>query len=153
MMHTRNKILEADFFLEKLQQTPDDPDFTFYLSAFLSAWRSVLDIMLYDFAEHFSLGITRDDKINEQNFIFVAKTFGNHSAVEFIRWWRGNQGVLINNPLWRKRSTRARAYQSLHTASIAQSIMPYYTRTSSKKAINPAIQFDHIRFANIFVHN
>jgi hypothetical protein len=41
----------------------NEDEFHFILSAFLSAWRSVLDVMLYDFADHYKIGLSRDDKM------------------------------------------------------------------------------------------
>ena len=104
-MDTRKKLSEARFFLDKLSYAYDDEtDITYYLSAFLSAWRSVLDIMLYDFCEYFSLGFTREEKINDQMCIAVASVLNKTQAIEFIKWWRQKQGFLKNTPLWNKRT-------------------------------------------------
>lgn len=44
-MHEQQKLEEARFFFEKMTHNQSDPDFTYYLSAFLSAARSVLQIL------------------------------------------------------------------------------------------------------------
>jgi len=54
-VHARDKLAEAEYFLRQLENSQDDKKgFDFNLSAFVVAWRSVIDIMLYDFAEKFS---------------------------------------------------------------------------------------------------
>ena len=103
-MHTRNKLREAKYFLDILPEMQEDADkFDYNLSAFLNAWRSVLDIMLYDFAENYALGFSRDVEMNHKEFHAVASALTNHEAVRFIRWWRKKQGELNNSPLWEKR--------------------------------------------------
>ena len=103
-MHTRSKLEEAGYFLEVLTKTKDDlKPFYFNLSAFLNAWRSVLDVMLYDFAEYYSLGFTREDLMTDQCFMAVAKALKHREALGFIKWWRQKQGDLKQNPLWGKR--------------------------------------------------
>lgn len=89
---TRNKLEEAQYFLEQFRETILKPKKNrFYLSAFLHAWRSVIDIMLYDFAEYYGLHA-------HANEFSSAVTFANHvletarnqkknQAVEFVKWW------------------------------------------------------------------
>ena len=104
-MDTRAKLEEATYFLERLTETQDKPEtFNYNLSALLSAWRSVLDIMLYDFSEHYSLGLTREDKITHEILEIAAKALRHNQALAFIRWWRQKQGRLKENPLWQKRT-------------------------------------------------
>lgn len=103
-MDTRNKLEETQYFLDELIKTKNDTKlFHFNLSAFLSVWRSVLDIMLYDFAEYYSIGFTRQDIITHQTFKAVASALKHNNALKFIDWWREKQGELMQNPLWAKR--------------------------------------------------
>ena len=103
-MDTRSKLEEAKYFLDAFVKTKDDLKvFSFNLSAFLSAWRSVLDVMLYDFAEHYSIGFTRQDVITDQYFKAVSEALKHNDALKFIEWWRKKQGILKQNPLWAKR--------------------------------------------------
>ena len=44
-MYEQQKLEEARFFFERMIDNQNDPDFTYYLSAFLSAARSVLQIL------------------------------------------------------------------------------------------------------------
>lgn len=103
-MDTRNKLLEAKYFLDVLIATQDKPEvFRFNLSAFLASWKSVLDVMLYDFLEFFSLGLTHEDKVLPEYFYIVAKSRNNKPALDFFRWWNKKRDSLSNNPLWSMR--------------------------------------------------
>ena len=84
-MDTRNKLSEAKYFLEILFGVQDDTDKFYYnLSAFITAWRSTLDYMLYDFAEIFNLGFTRDDEMTEKEFRAVSNSLNKTKALAFI---------------------------------------------------------------------
>lgn len=94
---TRNKLEEARYFLEQFGETITKPKKNrFYLSAFLHAWRSVIDIMLYDFAEYY--GLYNFENSNKKfssvtSFAdYIWKTDRNqkkNQAVGFIEWWFG----------------------------------------------------------------
>lgn len=101
---TRKRLEEARYFFVRLSEAKNDDEFHFNLSAFLNAWRSILDVMLYDFTEHYSLGFSREDELNDKEFTAVATTLKNTQALKFIKWWRQKQGDLRNNPLWIKRN-------------------------------------------------
>lgn len=114
-MDTRSKLKEARYFLGILAQVQDEPDkFRFNLSAFLTAWRSVLDVMLYDFAVLHSVGFTRDVEMSHKEFYAVAEVLNKTEATRFLRWWRKKQGMLSNSPLWKKRRINVhRGYPSI----------------------------------------
>jgi hypothetical protein len=106
-MDTGKKLREAQYFLEALLQTNFNKrdEFHYNLSAFLSAWRSILDVMLYDFAEIFKIGLIRENKMFHESFEKAASATRNTRASEFIKWWRKKKEVssLSNNILWRMR--------------------------------------------------
>jgi hypothetical protein len=103
-MDTKTKLEEAKFFLDALTETQAEMEkFNYNLSAFLNAWRSVLDVMLYDFVERYPLGLTREDKVTDRDFWVAANARNLEEALRFIEWWRRKQGVLKNNPLWENR--------------------------------------------------
>jgi len=104
-MDTINKLREAKYFLEAVTKTKTTQKrlFIYNLSAFLSAWRSVLDVMLYDFAVHYCIGLTRADRVLPHDFWIVAKAQNNTQALEFFKWWNKKRGELSNNPLWNMR--------------------------------------------------
>ncbi len=102
---TRKKLAEAKFFLDKLQELSNNSDHFYYnISAFLSAWRSTLDIMLYDFAMMFPLGFTREDDLKMRDFKVAARAAQHTEAVRFIDWWENKQSSLGSTPLWKKRN-------------------------------------------------
>jgi hypothetical protein len=105
-LNTRNKLEEAHYFSRRLKETKDDPKiYYYYLSAFLTAWRSVLDVMLYDFAEHYPLRLDR--KVFIDNYIFwVAANAINHTeALNFIVWWNEKADIVRKNELSKMRIT------------------------------------------------
>jgi len=105
-METRKKLEEARFFLEKFRKSVGlsvGKESPYYLSAFLSAWKSVLDVMLYDFAEYYSLGLTRQDKVSYDGFSLVAKAQSNDKALDFLKWWAKKTRKLSKNKLWKMR--------------------------------------------------
>jgi hypothetical protein len=51
------------------------------MSAYLYAWRSILDVMLYDFSEFYSLGFTRDDWLDYDKFLKAAKAKNSSSPM------------------------------------------------------------------------
>jgi len=103
-MESRKKLEEAHYFLDKLRAVAQNSDeFMYMLSAFLNAWRSVLDVMLYDYAEKYSLGLTREDRITDHEFGIAAKVLNCTGALHFLRWWRQQRSSFQRNPLWRKR--------------------------------------------------
>lgn len=103
-MDTRKKLQEAKYFLDMLPHTKNKDEFHFTLSAFLSAWRSVLDVMLYDFAEYYDIGLTREDKMFPHDYWIVVYAKKNKNALEFFKWWSKKIKDLSNNsPLWNMR--------------------------------------------------
>jgi len=102
-METNYKLAEAQYFLSRLKGLKDNPDeFMYNLSAFLSAWRSVLDVLLYDYAEKY-FGWGRDEKFDVRDFEVAAKTSGKKDAQDFIQWYKKQIKLLSQNPLWKKR--------------------------------------------------
>lgn len=114
-MDSRRRLTEATFFLDQLKQHESSAEvFEFYMTAFLSSWRSIMDIMLYDVAEHF-LGVTRDQKFNDEELKVLAEEKGSKRAIEFIDWWSAKQKILFQHPLWEKRNISFhRGYPSMN---------------------------------------
>ena len=107
MIDTNQKLKEANYFLSKVLSPEEDPMenpevFQYNLSAFLSAWRSVFDIMLYDYALKFFPSLTRDDYIKLDSFRLAAKAQNHEEASSFIKWYDKKFRFLKNNPLWKK---------------------------------------------------
>ncbi|MHA1541882.1 MAG: hypothetical protein ACTSQH_02765 [Candidatus Hodarchaeales archaeon] len=101
--HSNNKIKEAEFFLGKIHETEDDV-LIYYISAFLSAWRSVFDIILYDAAICFNLGFNRNEDMRDWHFNWAAKRMKHKGALNFIKWWKQTLTTLRKDPLFEQRS-------------------------------------------------
>jgi hypothetical protein len=103
-MDTRKKLREAQYFLSMLENCKETDEFHFVLSAFLSAWRSVMDVMLYDFADYFKIGLTRDDKMMPGDFWIVAHARKDQNALDFFKWWeKETQRLARESKLWNMR--------------------------------------------------
>ena len=112
-MNTRNKIEETRFFLNKVQETMTDSKINhFYLSAFLASWRSIPDVLLYDFAEHYEITdyYKKLERVtsframtNESSFRLAARNLKNAEALEFIGWWVRKMKEICNLELSSKR--------------------------------------------------
>jgi len=104
-MAAKEKLSEAEYFLNMLKKTPwRDPVFAYNLSAFLSSWRSVLDVMLFDFAQLYALGFEREDHLDYEGFEIAAKALGRKQALEFLKWWKRECEKLARTPLYRARN-------------------------------------------------
>lgn len=110
-MGARQKLNEAAYFLSAIERTRQNrEEFDFNLSAFLSALSSVFDVMLFDFSEKYSLGFTRNDRLDDNGFEIAAraraKILKQSDALDFLKWWREQLGRLLKGPygpLHRKR--------------------------------------------------
>jgi len=90
-MQAERKLREARYFLKKLNDSKLEFDeFTYNLSAFVSAWRSVFDVLLYDYTERY-FGINREEKIKvtRESFGMASKAIQefNPEAQRFIEWY------------------------------------------------------------------
>lgn len=101
-MRARKKLNEAGYFLDALKRTRHLA-FEYNLSAFVTAWRSVLDLMLFDFAEKYSLGFGREDRVTAEAFSNAAKDAKCERALSFLNWWNDQVSQLRKNPLFTKR--------------------------------------------------
>ena len=115
-IEAREKLREANYFLEEMKRLDfmgldsgvfKDREFSYNLDGFLVAWHSVLDILRYDFAEKFSLGITRQDRVPYRDYfrhlaealaIKNSKDFSDAAA--FYEWMsRQEDGLLKRHAL------------------------------------------------------
>ena len=105
-MPAKQKINEAEFFLEKLQGLqllPQDlnkqTESKYYLAAFLSAAVSVLDYLLEDYNTKLSLNIPLTEKLYPEKFEEAAKRTKNQPALLFIQWWKKEKKALENDTI------------------------------------------------------
>lgn len=73
-------------------------EFRFKLSAFLTAARSVLDVLLYDYGDRYGL-FTLNDRVYPQGFQQRAATQNNTVALNFYNWWVQKTGSIANDPI------------------------------------------------------
>jgi hypothetical protein len=101
-MEAREKLREALYFLEQIKKLEDEGrSHTFSedefrkrnlvlranLSAFVLAWHSIPEIMLYDFAEKFKLPFTRNDRMMYFDFALAALNNPNRDdALDLLAW-------------------------------------------------------------------
>jgi len=99
-MQSDQKLKEAQYFLGKLNLGLDFEELAYNLSAFVSAWRSVFDVLLYDYAETY-FNVNREEKIyiTRTTFQMVAKATRNHDAEKFIAWYNKRLGVVHKHEL------------------------------------------------------
>ena len=103
-MHSKEKLAEAHYFLDAALRTKArDDEFSHNVSAFLGACYSTMEVMVYDFAEKYGLGFTREDYLTERDFFVASKALKLEKAMEFHDWWDRTRGSLGQNPLWGKR--------------------------------------------------
>jgi hypothetical protein len=102
-MRARKKLDETAYFLNALKRIETEA-FDYNLSAFLCAWRSILDVMLFDFAEKYSLGFSPEALLTEDKFRHAAEASENKEALKFIAWWKKQLNEISKSPLYRKRN-------------------------------------------------
>lgn len=87
-MTARDKLAEANFFLEKLQSVSmASMDFTYYTSACASALYGSLQHLLYDYAKRYWPNITDDDYLNPKLFRLLAKATKRTDALDCVKWY------------------------------------------------------------------
>lgn len=117
-MQAEYKLEEARYFLRRLNdlrrlsdvtQTSNEPEanqetfdeIMYTLSAFVSAWRSVFDVLLYDYAEKY-FEFNREQKVTPGIFSRAIKVYDFPEAKEFIEWYNETEeDNLRGNPLWK----------------------------------------------------
>jgi hypothetical protein len=104
-MSARIKLAEAEYFFLAIKRTLHNPDkLNYNLSAFFSAWRSIPDVMLYDFANRYSLGFTEEDRLTAYEFRIAARVLNEDRALQFLKWWNQRCEKIRASPLYRKRN-------------------------------------------------
>lgn len=142
-IQAKDKLMESAFFLNELENSLGvEARFRYYLSAFLTATYSVLDILLYDFAEKLGFPFTREEFVGERDFFVASKVSGSKEGIEFLRWLQRQKAALAKNPLWEKRkfTVHRGTFGMDHDFSVTVS------GTSSAPAIGTsvAVQYDWV---------
>jgi hypothetical protein len=97
--NAETKLQEAEYFLTMMRShTGGTQEFMFNLSACLTAARSVMDVLLYDYGCQYGL-FTLNDKIHADDFQRLATSQNHHDAVNFYSWWTQKVTILANDPI------------------------------------------------------
>ena len=84
-MTVDGKATEAQFFLDKLTICdPTDKDSIHYLSAFLSASRSIMNQLLREYATRYDIGVGYDASLDARSFRSRAQSMRIQGALSFI---------------------------------------------------------------------
>ena len=99
-MTAKNKLDEAQFFLDKINKAPvERSEWRYYFSAFLSSVRSVPDHLLYDYANKCGLGISLKDRVYTNVLKDKAEAQSNKVAIKFIEWYIDEWTKLSNDKI------------------------------------------------------
>jgi hypothetical protein len=109
-IEANEKLREAKYFLEQMRRLDfmcletgmfEDKEFSYNFDGFIVAWHSVLDILRFDFAEKFSLGITRQERASRDYFRHLAEGLASKNpkdfseAVDFYEWMSRQEDDLL----------------------------------------------------------
>jgi hypothetical protein len=110
----RRKLREAHYFLQQVSicaESLDEEKFWYNLSAFVSAWISVREYLLYDYAEKLGLGFTRDENMTVRDFEVAARAKNNAEAQQLLSWWKESGGKLDGKLKTKRKYLLHRGYQ------------------------------------------
>ncbi|MCW4040676.1 MAG: hypothetical protein NWE83_07990 [Candidatus Bathyarchaeota archaeon] len=111
-MRAEDKLAEAKYFLSKIdgfsqhltifpyQTVLLKNEFKYNFSAFVQAWRSTFDFLLYDYAEKYFDIDPEEDSIDKRSFTLRAVTSERTEAATFIKWYNKKEGFLGQEHLW-----------------------------------------------------
>jgi hypothetical protein len=91
------QIEDAEYFLNILRTNYERNEMRPNLTAFLALARSILDYLLEDYNTKFGLNIQLSDRFFKQTFENEAKKQKNHSASQFIIFYKKELDVFQNN--------------------------------------------------------
>jgi len=95
--NAENKLQEAQYFLEQMRTHSEGTiEFMYNLSAFLSASRSIMDVLLYDYGIKYGL-FTINDRVYPSDFQRLAQ--GNSTVASFYTWWTQKRDYLAVDPI------------------------------------------------------
>jgi hypothetical protein len=98
-MVVEQKIIESEYFLDKITEATTREDFIPNLSAFLCAARSIPDYLLEDYNSKLGLDIPLTEKLFVETFSKKADNQQNENAKNFITEYKEKLGVLKKDPI------------------------------------------------------
>jgi len=96
MLEAEKKLQGAKYHLDRMREMYLDNEkfFTYELESFLAKIRSVPDVLLEDYNQIFSLGISLEENLDSKIFQKRAKQLKLPTAVSFIEWWKNEMKTL-----------------------------------------------------------
>jgi len=100
-MEAEKKLQGVMYHLQRMEEMylKNEENFVYELEAFLVKIRSVPDVLLEDFNEKFSLGISLEEELYPKTFEERARQQQNIQAIDFIQWWKTKMEMLKFHPL------------------------------------------------------
>jgi hypothetical protein len=90
-----SKLAEAQFLLEKMRSvTLVTDDFSFYLSACVSALYSCIQHLLFDYAKRYWPSLSAENHVDAWHFQLLAKTTAHQDALRFLDWYNKLDGQI-----------------------------------------------------------
>ena len=140
-MEAEERIECCEYHLKRMEEFygKDYKAFVCESQAFLVATRSIMDILLYDFAEKFQLGMEENERLDEKKFKKKARKSNNARALEFIEWWCNKMSEVqkgIFGPLFNKRNIavhRRSVRPEIHVVKVSETITARESITVIKK--------------------
>jgi len=102
-LHAEKKLNESKYFLDRVKNSFNEEKLHLF-SAFLVSWRSVFDILLFDAAIIFDLGLTRERFFSPRKYTEAANQQEKLNALEFCTWWKNVFQNLLEEPLYHERN-------------------------------------------------
>jgi len=100
-MEAEKKLRGAIYHLQRMEEAylKNEENFIYELEAFLVKVISVPDVLLEDFNEKLSLGISLEEKLYPETFEERARELQNAQAMSFIQWWRSKMEQIRSDKL------------------------------------------------------
>ncbi len=98
-MVVSDKIEEAEFFLKQMSVVYPNSEMQHYVSAFMSATKSIGDYLLEDYNQKFVLNIPLDEKLTIERFKKEANRQNNLMAQKFIAYYEQEFDKIKKDPL------------------------------------------------------
>jgi hypothetical protein len=100
-MEAEKKLRGAIYHFQRMEKAylKNEENFIYELEAFLVKVRSVPDVLLEDFNEKLSLGISLEEELYPKTFEERARQLQNTQAISFIQWWKSKMEQIRSDKL------------------------------------------------------
>lgn len=100
-MEAEKKLRGATYHLQRMKEMylKNEENFIYELEAFLVKTRSIPDVLLEDFNQKFSLGMSLEKELNHKTFKERAQQLQNAQAISFIKWWKDKMKQIRSDSL------------------------------------------------------